>query len=243
MPEKAKMTERDQTLINILERLADQIHTQDQLLEEILSQQRDFSKDVVNAEFHRSSMQKDTDISVSKLREMISHYRSDMLSIVNEQDYLRKSMDDVQKTIAKTNYALEKISKTIAELDDRTKSQDKTVREHYEHSLRDSEVLPREASALTRHITKMHADSEKLTEKLHRESQRQVEKLQQDTTRRLLALDGIEASLQTLLIRTEPPEKKPLVIVRVFKGFTGFFRYRLPVFFRNIRFRIKGKAP
>ena len=55
-----------------------------------------------------------------------------------------------------------------------------------------------------------------------------LEKLQQDTARRLLVLGDIESALQTLLIRTEPPEKKPFWFIRLLRRAGLFCRKKLP---------------
>ena len=88
--EKTKMSTRDTALISILERMADQIQRQDYLLEDIIKYQSDLSKTMQNAEFQRGAAQNETDNANERVRESLSRYRSDMLSLVNEQDQSTK---------------------------------------------------------------------------------------------------------------------------------------------------------
>jgi len=237
MTDDTRISERDKTLINILERLADQLQSQDVLLEEIFRQQGEFSKDAVNAKLHRSSLQKDMDISLEKLRESISRYRGDMFDIVREQDNINKNISELNKLVHKSTYSVEDIKQKLSEVDERLIKQEKKLGDHDEHSQRHAEAIPREISDVAVKVTKLHADTEKRLGELHRETQRQLEKLQKDTVRRLLALGSIETALQTLLVRTEPPEKKPSFIVRFFKRLGGFFRITLPRLIKEIRAR------
>ena len=233
--DKARMSDRDKTLINILERMVDQMQKQDLLLEDVIRRQNELIRGVDGAESHRGLLHSQTDKSLERLSESIIRFRSDMLSLVNEQDHINKNIDDLSKLIKTTTFAVDNSNKRLADIDERAKSQEKSIREHYEHSLKQAEVLQRELADTNRSFAKLHMDTEKRLGQLHQETQRQLKKLQQETMRRLLALDGIDSALQTLLIRTEPPEKKSPLIVRIFKNIVRFFRKKLPSIFVRIR--------
>jgi len=231
------MSDRDKTLINILERMADQIQKQGFLLEEILQNQSGFEKAVENAVFHRDTLKDETDKSLEKISDSISRYRSDMMNLVHEQDSISKSLKEFNKLVNKTTYSLETTSQMLVDIDGRVKSQERTVSEHYEHALKQAEKIPKEIADSGRRLSNLHADTEKHLGEQHRETQRQLEKLQHETTRRLLALEDIDSALKTLLVRTEPPEKKPIWIIRPFKRIGAFFRIKLPSLFKGIRAR------
>ena len=239
MAEKAKMSARDSALIGILERMADQLQKQDTLLEDVIRRQNEFARLLESTEHSRGSMQKESDISLKKLGDLISRYRSDMLKLVNEQDRINKNLDESNKVVNKTAYAIENNNQKLDTMDERIRSQEKSVSGHYEHSVKHAEDIPRILGESTRGIMKMHVDTEKQLEKLHHETQQQLEKLRQEATRRLLALDGIETALHTLLIRTEPRARKPFFLTLVFKSIGGFFRYKLPSAFKKLKVRRK----
>jgi len=269
--EKSRVSQRDMTLINILERMADQIQKQDSRLEDIATRQGEYTREVRNAEYSRSIRQTDSDSSLTGLADALSRYRSDMLSLVNEQDHVNKNMAELQKLVNKAAYSVEVNNEKVAALDELVKSQVKEVhehnelwfkqsekvkameelqksqvkeaRDHYEHVLKQAESFPREIAAINRHITLLHTDTEKHLGKLHIETARQIEKLQSDTLRRLLILDNFEDALQTLLIRTEPPEKKVPWVVRLYYRISGFFRFKVPIFFKKVRLFLKNDDP
>ena len=234
-----KAVDRDKTLINILERMVGQIQRQDELLEKIVAHQKDSSSTAHSSNYNQLAFLDETDKSIGELRNMISRYRSDMLSLVNEQDHINKSVKDLNKLVKESTYASEVSNKRLATIDDRIVSQEKAVRDHYEHSLKLAVSFPREIAEASHKVDKLHADTEKRLGELHRETQSQLAKLQQETSRRLIALDGIDAALQTLLIRTEPPEKKPPWIVRIFGRVLNLFRVRLPLAVRKLMIRVK----
>ena len=269
MAEKSKISQRDMTLINILERMVDQIQKQDSRLEEIANRQSEYTREIRNAEYSRSVRQSDSDTSLSGLTEALSRYRSDMLSLVNEQDHVNKNMAELQKLVNKASCSVEVNSEKVAYLDELVKTQAKEVhetnelslkqnekvaalevlfkaqvkeaRDHYEHALKQAESYPKELAAISRHVTLLHTDTEKHLSKLHFETARQIEKLQSDTLRRLLILDNFESALQTLLVRTEPPEKKTPWVVRLYYRVSGFFRFRIPLLARKIRMTLSTK--
>ena len=231
------MTDRDITLISILERMADQIQRQGSLLDDIIKNQSSLVKAIDNAEFQRGVKKGDADRSLDKISETMTRYRSDMLSMVHEQDSINKSIKDFNKLVNRTTYSLETTSQMLVDLDERVKTQEKTVSSHYEFTLKQAEAVPKEIAEASRRLTNLHADTDKRLGEQHRETQRQLEKLQHDTTRRLLILDSFDTALKTLLVRTEPPEKKPIWIVRPFKRIGVFFRYKLPLLFKSSRAR------
>jgi len=237
MAEKKKNIDRDQTLINVLERMADQIQKQDSIITELVKQQNGLVVEVANAEFSRGMQISDVNVTQKGIQDAIARYRSDMLSLVHEQDSTNKQMNDMRKLVDRTAYSLELNTQKLSELDNKVKAQEKTISDHYAHSLKQAEALPKETAELGRNFTRMHADTEKRLVQMHEETQRQLDKLKQETIRRLMALNGIESALQTLLIRTEPPEKKPLLIVRIAKKIEGFIRIKLPLVIKKIRVR------
>lgn len=253
MAEKGKMTRQESALVSILERMADQLTKQDQLLEDVNTRQFDLTKALEAIEFQIEARQNDysralesmeyqigirqsgADSDVKGLQDTISRYRSDMLSLVNEQDNINIKVAELNTLLNKTVYAMEKANQTISELEAKSKSQEKIANEHFTHSLKQAEILPKEISNSTQSISKLHMDTEKSLGKMHQDTQRQLEKLQQDTTRRLLVLGDIETALQTILVRTEPPEKKPFWIKRLFRRVFGFFRLKINQLIRRIK--------
>ena len=262
--EKNGMSERDTTLINILDRMIGQLQRQDTLLDDLVKRQEEFSKAMESVEFRqetllddlmqrqeefskamesvqfsRESMQAETGAGFDRLRDALSRYRSDMLSLVNEQDHINKKMDDMNALVNKTAYAMGNADQKLTDLSERIKIQEKAIGANYEHSLKQAETAQIKFDETNRNIVKLHADEEKHLGEMHRETQRQLEKTQQETSRRLLALDSIEDALRTLLARTEPPAKKPFWIVRQVKKIGGFCRIRLPLMVRRLRKRRK----
>jgi len=266
MADKTKTVDREQTLINVLERMADQIQKQDLLIAEVAKQQSGLIFDIANTEFSLGAQHNDTNSALRNIDNALNRYRSDLLSVVHEQDNIAVNFKEMRKLVDRSVYSLENNNHLISELDSKIKNQEKTVNDHFAHTLRQSEVVPKGLADLNRDYSRLHADTEKrLTERhddtqrkldnlnrefiklhadtekrliqRHEETQRQLDKMKQELSRRLLALDGIESALNIILIRTEPPEKKPLLIVRVAKKIEWFFRKKLPQVFRKIRIR------
>jgi len=234
MAEKAKVSDKDKTLVNILERLAGELQKQGAQLDDIIRRQNDFSGALRSTEYQLGTQQNASEKSIEKIRESIAHYRSGMLSLVNEQDQISEGMKEVRKLVGNMTFSIEGNNKRLEDLDGRLKAHEKAMREHYEHSQKQGESIPKEIAEAGRNVAKLHADTEKRLGELHRETQRQLEKINQEISRRLLALSGIEAALDTLLIRTAPPEKKPLLISRVFVFIGFFFRVKLPLFLKKV---------
>ena len=240
---KSKTQDRDKTLINILERMVGQMQKQDLLLEDMTKQLNELSRDSEGARLHRVSLQNRTENSNEKLGESISRFRSDMLSLVNEQDHISKGLENLSKLVKTATFSLEDNNRRIEDLDELVRIQEKSVRNHYEHSLKQAEAYTRELADSRRNFTKLHAETEKRLGQLNYETQQQLARLQQETTRRLLALDGIDSALHILLERTEPPEKKPFIFVRLFHRSNRFFRIKLPLAVKRICVRRNKKSP
>ena len=284
MATERKPSQRDATLVKVLERLVDQLRQYDTRLEEITNdvrqnnarldemtkKQRELSESVTNVMSRNDSwrvMQQDvTDTTLEKFSETMLHYRSDMVSLVREQDRIDDSIKDLSKRQDMIAAAQEEIGKDVSSLDERFEHQEKTSREHYEYSVKRGEAASKEIEDVNRQTAKHHVDTEKVIGDGHKEIQKQlveadkkvsklhleteknlggehkdikkeIIELRQETKRRLLALDGIEATLQVLMIRTEPPEKKPFFVIRAGRGVGRFFKFRLPDFFRRIKLR------
>lgn len=88
---------------------------------------------------------------------------------------------------------------------------------------------------VNRNAAKLHLETEKHLKDDLRELRRQIEELRKETMRRLLALDGIESALEVLLIRTEPPEKKPFFMLRIFRKIGRLFRVSIPDLLSKIK--------
>ena len=224
LTDKSKASQRDLTLINILERMVGQLQRHDALLQDAIDSQTAISSAIENSVFHQNLNRDEMEADFKKLQDSFARYRTDMLSLVREQDIMRRSVEDMLTQVSKLAYSFENTGKTVADIDARLKQQDKTVHDHVEYSSKKWEKLPSSFSETNRNIAELHTDVKKNLDKIHDEMNRQLEKYQRETTRRLLTLDGMMSALETLLIRTEPPEKKPSLPMRVIKVIAGFFR-------------------
>ena len=238
MPDNSKKSDRDQALVNILERLVGEMRQQDSRLEELLLRSTELTNSLDSTGRQLRGKQVDAERAAershNKLLDSFHHYRSDMLKLVNEQDKINSNIDTLQKLVRNTLFTLDTTNQKLLELDERLNLQEKTSREHYEHSVKESEVFQGAVDNSNRNYTKLHADTEKQLGQLHLETSRQLDKFQHETMKRLMLLDGIISSLQTLLIRTEPPERKTPWIVRMFGKMVNFFRYKIPFLFSKI---------
>ena len=246
---------RDETLVRVLERLGDNIIAQESLLGETMKQQRELMAEMDRLERRQHVRQGESLTATEKSQEIISRYRSDMLSLVNEQDRLNEMIKEIDKKQAAVAFSLDNMINTLTDLNNRLEIQEKLmsevaysqenskdtlenlserlemqeriVHEINTHSVRHEELLPREIVSLGRSVTKLHADTEKRLGEMHHDTQRQLERLRVETERRLLPLDKMEANMEVLLVRTEPPEKRPNFIVRaarrVRRGFRDFW--------------------
>ena len=286
MATEKKPSARDETLVKVLGRLVDQLRQYDVRIEELTKdvrqnyvrmedmtkKQRELYETVMNMVSRNDSsrtMQQDvTDTTLEKFSETMLHYRSDMISLVREQDRIDDSIKELSKRQDMIAAAQEEIGKDVSSLDERYEHQEKTSREHYEYSVKRGEASTKEIDDVNRKTAKLHVDTEKHlgdehkeikkqlsdaehkntelhleTEKHlgseHKELRREITELRQETKRRLLALDGIEASLQVLMIRTEPPEKKPFIFIRVLRAIVKLFRVKIPDALSSIRTRLR----
>jgi len=238
MPDSSKRPDRDQALINILERLVGEMRQQDSKLEDLLAHSTELTNSLDSTGRQLRSKQIDTERAAErshdKLMDSFHHYRSDMLKLVNEQDQINKNIDALQKSVRTTLFTLDTTNQKLIDLDERLNLQEKISREHYEHSVKESEVFQGAIDSSNRNYTKLHGDTEKQLGHLHKETSRQLEKFQHEMVRRLMLLDSIITSLQTLLIRTEPPERKTPWIARMFRKIVDFFRLKIPFLFSKI---------
>ena len=237
MANDVKMSERDQALIGILERLAGEMAQQDKKLGELLKQNEELSKAVAAAERNLRSKQIDSEKAQDKIFDSFHHYRSDMLSLVNEQDRINRNMGELQTLVKNSMYALDAANLKISGIDQRLGTLEKTTQDHFEHALKQPGVYQIALDNSNRSFTKLHADTEKHLGELSRETDRHLDKFQHETMRRLLLLDGIINSLQTLLQRTEPQEKKPPWISTLFNKIINFFRHKVPGMLRKSSFK------
>ena len=246
MAKEKELSQRDVALISILERFGNQIQQYDEHLDEITKRQSELSGILERTEQRSNVRQNITEAALEELKKEFTRYRSDMFAIVSEQDRLDESMQGLgkqQKMIAEVQ---EEISGDIANLDERFTGQEKAAHEHYESAQKQFETVFVKIEESDRQQTELHMDTEKrlieerreykhqvetlrqeLSKRMleeHSEHIKQIETLRNDMTKRLLALEGIESALQVLMVRTEPPEKKPMWIKRLFRRVGLFFR-------------------
>ena len=233
MASEKKISNRDETLIKILERLSDEIREQQLLMEDLAKQQHELAVNMERSRLQYNSRHDVTNSAIERSQDSIQRYRSDLLSLVNEQDRMNLAMSDLIKKQAAIAFTQDNISNVLSDIAKHFESQWKDIREANAHSVRQGESLTRDIAGVSRNISKLHMDTEKRSGEMHHETQRQLEKIRIDVERRLLSLDKIEASLDTLLIRTEPPEKKPFFVIRIVR--------RLRLFIKNIRIRLREK--
>ena len=234
MADKTTIPERDKTLINILERIGGELQRQGLLLEDIVKSQGEVSQAMHSTGYQLSSQHSESERTYEKISDSISRYRTDMLSLVNEQDHISESLKELRKVFSKLVFSTESNSNRLEELEGRLKVSEKAIRDHNEASQKQADMIPKEFADVRQNESRLHADTEKRLGELHRETQRQIDKLNQETSRRLLILEAIEEALETLLIRTEPPEKKPFFFLRFFKRVGFFFRIKLPFYFKQM---------
>ena len=238
MPDNVKKPDRDQALVNILERLVGEMRQQDSKLEDLLAHNTELTNSLDSTGRQLRGKQVDAERAAErshdKLLDSFHHYRSDMLKLVNEQDQINKNIDALQKSVRTTLFTLDATNQKLIDLDERLSLQEKLSREHYEHSAKESEVFHGAIDNSNRNNAKLHADTEKQLGQLHSETSRQLDKFRNETKHRLMLLDDITSSLRTLLIRTEPPERKAPWIARMFGNVVKFFRVKIPLFFSKI---------
>jgi len=233
MSTDSKMSDRDQALIGILERLAGEMQHQDDMLEDLVARTDALAKSLETIEHQQKGSTIESRKSKDNLFDPSRDYRSDMLSLVNEQDRINKNIDELQKVVKTAAYALDVTNQKLIGLEDRFSGHEKISNEYYTVAQKQPEIFHSALNASSRDFAKLHADTEKRLGEMYNETARQLDKFQHETARRLLLLDSIVTSLQTLLIRTEPPEKKPFWLKRVFRRIGMFFRFKLPFLAKN----------
>ena len=230
--DETKMSDRDQALIGILERLAGEMQQQDDMLEDLLAR-----TDALSKKLEATEKQQQDSLRVQKSQDTLydpsRNYRSDMLSLVNEQDRINKNIDDLQKNLKTATYALDVTNQKLLNIDERLSSHEKISNEYYAQAQKQPVIFQEALDESNRSFSKLHAETEKRLGEMSKETMQQLDKFQHETARRLLLLDGIVTSLETLLIRTAPPEKKPSWISRMFRKIGRFFRFKLPYLFKK----------
>ena len=217
MSDGADKSKRDLVLAKVLERLSEHIQEYNVRLEEIEKKQHEIFEEVKNFELHYDIRLNESLSSFERLNQSMQRYRSDMLGLVNEQDRLNEFTKELAKRQTLISGAQEKILQNMSFLESRYKVQEKTAHDHYSHSLEQADTFARELADAKHSVVKLQAATEKRLTEMHTDVNKHIERIRKDTMDRLLALDGIEAALSTILIRTEPPEKKPFWLARVFK--------------------------
>jgi len=260
MAAEKKTSQRDIALINILERVADQLTQQDQrideiskllgeqdalhdlrsdnmekflreqfelqdrLIDDVARQQSEMLSIVERVVFKQNTWQQDVGPSIEKLNQDFQRYRSDMLGIANEQDRIFNDMKESTKRQGMLASVQEIIDRRLQAMDERAKLQEKPASDHYEYTVKQAEAQARLIAEGSRSFEKLHMDTEKRLGETQKETHRRMEELRIETMRRLLALDGIEEALQVLMVRTEPPEKKPFWVKRVIRRIGLLFK-------------------
>ena len=232
---------REMTLINVLERLADEVNAQESLLKEFIERQSNVSGIMDDSEFKQNLFRDEVDNSIRQLQDSFARYRSDMLTFVHEQDVLRKNMEDALESISKISYSLENTGTTVSDMDKGFSKHEKEVHDNILFTNQKWDNLPGEFSETNRNISGLHADMVKFFGDTNTDIELRFEKYQKETTRRLLALDDMMTALETLLIRTEPPEKKPPFPKRVVRFVNRFFR-RIGKSFQKAWLKLRNKS-
>ena len=140
-------------------------------------------------------------------------------------EMITKDIDGVNKSNAKLYLDTEKRLDTITK---DIEGVNRNAGKLYVDTEKRLETITRDVENVARNATKLHEGTEKNLRDEQRDIRRQVEELRKETMRRLLALDKIEETLEVILIRTEPPEKKPFILVRVFHAVGRFFGVLIP---------------
>ena len=256
MSGERKLSQRDEMLIKILDRLSDNIWKQELLLDEIIKRQLEQTANTERAWLQLHVRHDASDSAREKTHEDFLRYRSDMLHLVNEQDRLNDivkdvgkkqaaiafsqdsiintltsldqrldtQIDDVNKKQTTFAYSQDSMTNALADLDRRLETQEKVIREINKYTIRHEETLSKEIYEMNRNATKLHIETDKTVGNANRETRKQISEAMHDTMRRLQALDRIESSLDVLLLRTEPPVKKPFFIIHLFHKFRSVLR-------------------
>ena len=158
-----------------------------------------------------------------------------------------KDIEGVNRNAAKlyvdTEKRLEAIPKDI-------ESVNRNAAKLYTDTERRLDTIIRDIEGVNRNAAKLYIDTEKQLKDENRDTKREIDELRKDTMKRLSAFDKIEETLEVLMIRTEPPEKKPFILIRafravfrglraVFRAIGGFFGNTLPAAAKRLLRRIR----
>ena len=216
MAVEKKLTKRDETLVKVLDRLSEDISKQQDLVAETNKKQLELAADIERHEARHSSQYGAADQTIEKTHEALIRYRSDMLSLVNEQDRINEAMKELNKKQITIAYSQDNIVNALTNIDKRLEMHEKIIHDLNESTAHYETTLSGELAQMNRHIAKQHLETEKRLDEVNRETQKRLSELNQDTMRRLKSLDEVESALNVLLIRTQPREKKPFFLLRLF---------------------------
>jgi hypothetical protein len=152
---------RDMTLINILERMVEQIHVQDSLIKELIDRQGKVSDATENSIFHQNLLRDEIDEGLNKLHDSFNRYRTDMLTFVQEQDILRQNMEDALEKTSKISFSLEEEGKIVTALEKGFTKHEKDVHDHIEFATEQWDNLPDKFVETNRNIKQVNEDLEK----------------------------------------------------------------------------------
>lgn len=242
MPAEKKIPNRDETLVKVLERLAVQIEHINIRMEEIEKRQRELFISAERADTRRN----ETAAQLDDLKHAFAQAHAEMTGIAYDQEGAGNEMKAVvnrQEAIANRQASMvntqEIMNQNLDQLKSRFDIQEKTARDHLAFSYKHEEKIDGKMAELTHHVTESHVKTEKNLSEHHLETRRKLDEARLETMRRLLAFDGVEASLHELLRRTEPPE--PLWVVRQFRKLREYIRARLSMLKNRIKLWAEGK--
>ena len=144
MADEHKMSERDATLVRVLDRSTDQIQRLDERLEVYGKQLAESSAVTENVLLRQRTWQERADLSHEELNQTFNRYRADMLNIVNKQDRMDKTMSDLNRRQDMIAQSHEKLLGILKDLEKRFKTQEEAIREFYEFSVRQGERFTEE---------------------------------------------------------------------------------------------------
>ena len=149
---------------------------------------------------------------------------------------ITKDIDGVNKNAAKlyldTEKRLDSLTKDIEGVN-------RNAGKLYVDTEKRLETISRDVENVGRNAAKLHEETEKHLKDEQRDIRHQVEELRKETMRRLLALDKIEATLEVIMVRTEPPEKKPFFLLRFFRAIGRLFTIYIPNGFKRVWWRLR----
>ena len=203
-------TQRDVTLVKILERLSNQIHQFDHRMEEMEKTQHDLP-DIVGATGGRyATGLADAEQELARLNDNFIRYRNDILKIANEQGRLEDDMKEITKRQAVMVGALETISRDTENLDERYGKQEKAVSEYSQFAVRQGETLAKDIEGVNKNANKLYLDTEKRLDGLTKDIDgvnKNAAKLYLDTEKRLDSLakdiEGVNRNASKLFVDTE----------------------------------------